>query len=1658
MVVLKDWQLELCPSAKQSFTEKGKASVKADSDEDSSLPRIPLPTFSGDILSWESFRDRFRSLIHDSKRLSKVRKLEYLKSSLTGDAAKMLERTPITEAGYDGAWSNLMKRYENKHILTTGHLRRLVNSEPVVNGRSSDLKRLLDDFAQARESLSALGKPVAQWDDWFVFLFTEKLDPASRLAWEVTFTERSTCPSYAAVETFFETRVHALYASQKLETAASSNQREKTGGSKSSATRTRTALPVKATTPLKGRKSMRQCPLCRGEHHLNYCSQFKALSARDRKAQAMKVGVCLSCLKAGHFVADCPSTFRCLLCSKEHHTLLHEAFVPSENEESGSTPPQGISTTSASVNAISAKRLVLLATARVRLVAHNGHSISVRALLDQGADVSFVSEWVTQALRLKRRPTYVALSGFQGRSVGVARHEVETILTSDSDPSFSLPMNALVTREVIPPTPSRLVSEFDWDHLRELQLADEDCFTPTKVDILLGADVCYALMGETRQGPRGTPSATHTPFGWVVFGPVSAEDVHATPTSRKVLHTRVQDTLEFDLRRFWELEEFPVTAPGDSEDTWCESMFLSTHKRDRTGRYTVRLPFRQNAVCPLGASRPAALRTLLSNERRQQKDERLRGKYADFLHEYLQLGHMEPASGELSTTCPHYYLPHHAVWKGEGAGSKIRVVFNASCATSTGKSLNDLLMSGPKLQSTLWSVLTKWRLFQFAFSTDIVKMFRQVLVHPNDRDWQRILWRSTPEGPLETYRLVTVTYGTAPAPYLALRVLRQLAVDEGERFPLGAQVLLQHSYVDDLLAGGCDLDRAREVQRQVIEILKAGGFQLSKWATNHSLLDPSETEKTKLFQEPEIHGALGLIWTPSSDTLSIRPPSLQPFPDDHCWTKRRVLSELARLFDPMGWAAPVLIRGKILMQDLWLAGVGWDDQLPSSLSLSWTSFRASLTSLGHVRLPRWTFYHPAETLVEYHGFCDASERAYCAAVYLRVHNTNQGTTCSNLLVARTKVAPVKVVSVPRLELCGALLLARLLKQTVLELSLSGAPLVVWSDSSVVIAWTRSHATRWKPFVAHRVAEIQRLLPETHWRHVRSADNPADLATRGLELQDLQTSNLWWQGPPWLIRNPSEWPESTVDLNGTETSEQKSSVVVHTVQEVLQNELFLRYSSFTRLLRVTALLRRFGFNLRTADRRRSGGLSSVELSDARILLCHLSQLDTFSAELNDLRKGRPVKMSSPLSSLNPFLDQFGLLRVGGRLGRAELSADYKHPVIISRHSTLAVLLVGHAHLATLHGGFTLTRSFLGQGYWIPQNRNLIKQITRRCLRCLRFRGATGQQQLGELPAARLEPSKPFLRSGVDYAGPIMVRTTKGRGHKAYKGYLAVFVCLCTKAVHLEVVSDLTSTTFIASFRRFVARRGHCAELLSDNATTFRGADKELRSLFRGASDFFKEVSEVIASDGTHWSFIPPYSPHFGGLWEAAVKSAKYHLRRIIGEHTLTYEELSTLTCQIEACLNSRPLTSLSDDPSDFTPLTPGHFLVGAPLVSIPEPCAATLPVHGLTRWKLLSNLRDHFWYRWTKEYLHQLQQLPKWRRRKANWKVGMLVLAKDDLLPPTKWPLARILEVHPGNDGLVRVVTIRTATKTAVRSIGTLCPLPDGPSADSSTDVNDLPHP
>lgn len=301
-------------------------------------------------------------------------------------------------------------------------------------------------------------------------------------------------------------------------------------------------------------------------------------------------------------------------------------------------------------------------------------------------------------------------------------------------------------------------------------------------------------------------------------------------------------------------------------------------------------------------------------------------------------------------------------------------------------------------------------------------------------------------------------------------------------------------------------------------------------------------------------------------------------------------------------------------------------------------------------------------------------------------------------------------------------------------------------------------------------------------------------------------------------------------------------------------------------------------------------------------------------------------------------------------------------------------------------------------------------------------------MGQLPSTRVTPVlRPFINSGIDYAGPFHIKTWSRRAAKLYKAYIVLFVCQATSAIHLEIVTDYTAEAFLAAYRRFTSRRGICQTLTSDCGTNLKGADAELKRLFHKTSAELERLSHLIANDGTKRLFNPPAAPRFGGKWEAGVKSVKYHLRRTIGDTSVTYEEMSTLLTQIESVLNSRPLCTLTDDPNDLSVLTPGHFLIGQPLNVIPKPSLLDIQINRLSRWQRLRQMMEKFWEKWSREYLQRFQAIYKWNQPLESIAIGQLVLIVDERYPLSKWPLGRVTQVHPGKDKRVRVVTLKTQT-------------------------------
>ncbi|XP_026332427.1 uncharacterized protein LOC113239588 [Hyposmocoma kahamanoa] len=676
------------------------------------------------------------------------------------------------------------------------------------------------------------------------------------------------------------------------------------------------------------------------------------------------------------------------------------------------------------------------------------------------------------------------------------------------------------------------------------------------------------------------------------------------------------------------------------------------------------------------------------------------------------------------------------------------------------------------------------------------------------------------------------------------------------------------------------------------------------------------------------------------------------------------------------------------------------------------------------------------TTIEMHSFSDASLSGYGACIYVKSSNSN-GDVTVRLLCAKSKVTCLKPTTIPRLELCAALLAARLSNSVINSVRYKFDRIVHWCDSSVVLAWLRGSPTKLKTFVANRVGEILDTTQPSSWRYVPTASNPADLISRGASPNQLCNSELWWNGPTFLIQNESKWPilnSKDVDQNIPEIK-----ITATTVSSKLEQVIiFENYSKLTKLQRIMAYVKRFIYNSKNPKNKRLDILSTNELNDAMKSLFYLAQMQVFAQERVVLSKKTPLSPKSRILPLNPFLDSDNLIRVGGRLSASDYSYDKIHPLLLDSSHHLTKLIFEHEHLRNLHAGPQLLLATVRESVWPLKGRQLARRTVYNCVRCRRVQGKTLLPKMGDLPSQRITPDFPFRSVGLDFAGPFITLNRKGRGAKLVKSYLCLFVCLRYKCIHIEAVSDLSKDAFVMTLRRFVARRGRPVEIFCDNGRNFVAAAKELGSFLQSNSG---PMSEFASQEGFKFIFSPAYAPHFGGIWEAGVKSAKYHIKRVMGNTHLTFEELTTLFAQVEAILNSRPLCPLSSCPHDFLFLSPGHFIIGRPLNALPAPDLNDHKETGLNRFSRLEQVRQHFWVRWQKEYISELQLRTKWRTNKSNLNVGDLVLLQEDFVPPLSWRLGRVMRLFPGSDGVSRVADINTTRGCIRRPLVRLCPLP-----------------
>lgn len=1606
-----------------------------------STPTLDIPSFHGNYNAWIPFKDLFGEVIHNNNTISNAQKMQFLKSKVKGEAERLIQHLQISSDNYTVCWEILNNRYNNKKLIFTSHIN-LIFALPIMQQQSLvQIKRMYDTTTECLHAIRNLGVETSTWDPILVHILSQKLDPETHMDYIESLKNPRELPVLQELLDYLEGKFTSLEASRRKQEPVNSktfSQYPSTSNARKPFYSNNIHLnsnnnyqnnngvnkQFKGSPPAKSMHvSSYICPLCKNSHGIYNCRQFLKMPVEKRFNAVNKLALCINCLFS-HHGNSCSSTKTCHKCAGPHNTLLHEACAKT-NPQSSTSASSAVITSNKSnehvtyVSQGSRGSQILLATALLKVKAADGSHHVLRALIDQGSQISIITEKAAQTLKLRRETCKGVIYGV-GEKENKAKGQLNiscTAMYSD----FNFNAKVIIMNNLIKSLPNQTFSKPSWSVIQNINLADPEFYVSRPVDLLLGADI-YAniiLNGVIKGEDDLQPMAQQTHLGWLLCG--NAQTLHCNV---------VINDLE-DIQQFWEVED--ITEQGDLSrgDLECMNHYQNNTYRNTDGSYTVRLPMKQGFEKMLGESKTKAIAQFQNMERKLARQNNLAQAYKAFMKEYSDLEHMKLSTNNLQTEC---YLPHHGVERVESTTTKYRVVFNASSTTTTGYSLNDLMYTGPNLQQDLQTLLLNWRQYEFAFTADIEKMYRQILVHENDRPLQKIIWRENPEQPLQSFELSTVTYGTKAAPFLAMMTLRRLAADERERYPEAAKVLEESFYMDDLVHGAHSVEQGKRLISDLNKLLKSGGFNLRKWATNDErMLEDINIRTTNdvttfNFKTENISKTLGLCWNPNDDTFTFKHSNEQLPPKT---TKRALLSEMSKLFDPLGWLAPLTTKLKILFQMVWKENTHWDEKVSDNIYDEWVKIRADIGRIKEYRIPRW-IRNKENDVIELHGFCDASLNAFSCVVYAQ----NKGVV--TLVAAKTKLVPHnKIITIPRLELSGAHLLAKLMKKIKHSFNKYRITTFGWTDSKILLGWLQGEQNRWKPFVANRVEQIKEIMPAEQWFYVKTTENPADAASRGLTASQLKEHSLWWTGPSWLPTFQPTLPRSTYNTNEEEKAFRTTYVLQNiNYDQYIINNLLERHSSITKVTRVLAWI------LRALTRTRSAlpkFLTLQEIQKAKLTIIKHVQRSEFAADIECLQNQRNIDSKSKLLQLKPFVDENGILRVGGRLREAYIPFEMKHPKIIPKDSRLTTLLIDQAHLQTLHGGASLTTNKLREEFWIIGGNNRVKNQVRKCVKCVKVEAKKQQQLMGDLPSARVNEASPFFHTGIDYTGFVDIKASKGRGSRILKGYIAIFICMVTKAVHLELVTELTSSAFLAALRRMAARKGTPRHIYSDNGTNFVGANRILREQWEQLRQVMNDsfLSEVTDME-IEWHFNAPSWPSAGGLWERAVRSLKYHLKRVINEQKLTYEEFATVLAQIEACLNSRPLCPLTESVDNLDVLTPAHFLTGRSGLTVIE-----TEEDARTRWHLTQKIFNDIWKRWKLEYLTQLTARQKWRSPQKNVEKGDVVIIHDDNVPAGKWPLGRVIEVHPGQDGYVRVVTVKTKNGTIKRPVIKLSVLPLG---------------
>ncbi|UYV77878.1 hypothetical protein LAZ67_15002653 [Cordylochernes scorpioides] len=1550
------------------------------------LPKLMISKFYGNFSDWLTFWNSFDAAIHQNNSLNPIDKFNYLKSHLGGTALNTVEGFALSADNYEKAIKLLKDRFGREDILISRHMNNLLSMRPLKTSNDvRTFRELFDNLCVQIRSLESLNVSIDVYGQLLCPIII-KLLPA-----DLNLELNKELPTGYVINdliTFLERQLTAREKSFRNEIGTGNESTSKPNlVNKHPKTRFYNEKPIAtASELLNSVHKSNECVFCGKDNHGSPKCDFAAnMSLNEKRSLMKKKGVCFKCLRPSHLSKFCRNVVRCSICNMSSHL---DVMCTKQILDRGGTSKSPTVQDETLAN-LSTSPDVLLPTLRVTLKGNRTEK-TARAIIDTGSQRSYILHSTAMEMEYEQsRREFFRHSLFGGSSTDVVEHEVYTIHLSDINNSYRCEFEALGQPLIcgsIPPVCPRSFLEGS----EELDVSD---LMRDRIEVLIGADIAGRLLTDDQRRISTGLVAIRTKLGWTVMGKIPPTEVRDDISS-----LCVTTLLSLDLENLWKLDAVGVSDAEVEKKTQSlqaemEEHFAHTTTRDIEGRYEVALPWVQDKE-RIPSNKDLAENQLRSVRRKLEEVGDMK-EYGQIFEEWMKQGIIEYAREDKLDGV--HYLPHRPVYKRNSQTSRIRPVFNASARKRGKLSLNDCLDKGPNLIEIIPRLLNKFRKYEVGVSSDIEKAFLQIGIKEEDRDYLRFLWH-TEDGRLITYRHKRVVFGITTSPYL-LKATLSLHLDKApEHLKITAEQLKSSFYVDNCLSSFQNVEETEKFVKESTELLSTACFNLRDWvsnATDFSLMN-------QLNKEVNI---LGITWNTDRDTLTI---GLEDFELIGPTTKRKVLSIASKIFDPLGVACPVTLIPKLILQETWIQKLTWDEVLPGCLVQRFWKWFSKLKHLPNIEIPRWLCFK--DSYVEkttLHIFCDASQFAYATCIFLRIEKEDR--VDIQLIQARTRVAPLKKLTIPRLELLACLIGARLAANVIQDLEFEEIPRFYWTDSTNALCWIQRE-DNWAAFVMNRVKEIHNLSSPESWRHIPGRLNPADLPSRGCSAESLKETR-WWEGPAWLKVSQEEWPKSTIIPDLEIVYSERRKTILNTLCTTRENEnLFGRYSHFLRIVRITAWIYRF-FNNAKIDRRKiiSEDLSTEEITKSEIILIRLIQRESFSGHEDKKLQGFKL-----------LVDSSGILRIKTKICRREDFANFRMPILLPSDHFLVSLLIRWNHETHGHAGLQTLLGILRENYWILRSRKTVKKIINQCIRCKRFTVTPATVESTSLPEDRVRDAAVFEIVGVDLTGHLILKNKK-------KAWIVIFTCAVYRGVHLELVTSLSMEAFLQAFRRFIARRGRPLIVYSDNGTNFKGMANALKKI-----DFSRLKCDPTLKNIT-WKFIPPGAPWWGGWWERLIGMMKQLLFRILGQTSLGYEELSTVMCDVESLMNTRPLTYLTEESEDLAPLTPSLFLHEVREVGVPD--LDLIDNQTLSRkYQYIKRVREDLRERFRIEYFGFLRQETRRLKTTIPFKVGDMVLIGQESLKRLHWPLARIIQLYPGKDGLVRVAKVKTSSGDKIRPI------------------------